>query len=686
MDREKIIWYFRRAKLMPPGELFWYRPRQKMQATWEKFLLKQHKIPQLKLSHKQIETKPGAFFIDLRKREKIKADLKETIPLTIRAAEKLMTKKISLFAFDDLQLDNPIDWHKDFSTGNEFPLLFGKIIDYRNSKKYGDVKYVWELNRHWHLVTLAKAYYITGNEKFRQETINQITNWIESNPYLVGINWSSALEVALRLINWCWVWYFLSAEEPLPAEFATEFNNATYQHCYFIRHNYSAYSSANNHLIGEATGLFLATALFDFIPQATKWNRWSRQVLEREIMKQITADGVNKEQATEYHCFTLDLFLLAYLLAQRLQHPFSKEYSSRLHAMFKFLAAIVTLPFGTILQIGDSDNARVLRLDESDYSPYLARLNCGAVLFQDPALKVTTGEMDETTYWLLGGGEINAQFQALPHSKPDNIPRLISFPEGGYFIFQTVNDEGMKAKLIFDCGTLGYPPLYAHGHSDALSIWLIIDGEEILTDAGTYAYHTEREWRDYFRSTAAHNTIVVQGENQSVIGGPFMWLRQANSKLAKIRQSQNGEVLFVAGSHNGYQRLSPPVIHSRAVNWFESKKKFTIRDELLVNGEIFIEELFHLAPGVEVELKNNNIVLLQKGKIFVTIKLAEILQVEVVKGVEQPHIKGWYSRVLGKKEPIYTITAWGRISTPVELITMIAFARKAEDAMRIILS
>lgn len=669
---------------MPPGELLWYRPRQKMKAIWEKFLLKLHKIPQLKIAYKQIEIKPGVFFIDLRQREQIKTDLKETIPLTIRAAEKLMTKKISLFAFDDLQLDNPINWHKDYSTGKVFPLIFGKSIDYRNSKKYGDVKYVWELTRHWHLVTLAKAYYLTGEDKFRQETINQITNWIESNPYLVGINWNSALEVALRLINWCWVWYLLSAPEPLPAEFATEFINAIYQHCYFIRHNYSAYSSANNHLIGEATGLFLATALFNFIPQAARWNRWSRKVLEREIMKQVSADGVNKEQATEYHCFTMDLFLLAYLLAHRLQQPFSKEYTARLHAMFKFLSAIVMLPSGIVLQIGDSDNARVLRLDESNYSPYLARLNCGAVLFQDPALKVTAGEIDETTYWLLGGGEINAKFHALPQSKPNNIPGLISFPEGGYFIFQTVNDEGMNAKLIFDCGPLGYPPLCAHGHSDALAIWLIIDGEEILTDAGTYAYHTEREWRDYFRSTAAHNTIVVQGENQSVIGGPFMWLKQANCKLVKIRESQNAEVLFVAGSHNGYQRLSPPVIHSRAVNWFETEKKFTIRDELFVNGEIFIEELFHLAPGVEIELKNNNIVLLQKEKIFVTIKLAEILQVEVAKGVEQPRIKGWYSRVLGKKEPVYTITAWGRISTPVELITMIAFARRAEDAMRII--
>ncbi|MCX7767012.1 MAG: heparinase II/III-family protein, partial [Candidatus Sumerlaeia bacterium] len=404
------------------------------------------------------------------------------------------------------------------------------------------------------------------------------------------------------------------------------------------------------------------------------------------IIKQVSADGVNREQATEYHCFTLDLFLLAYLLARHVQQPFSKEYSARLHLMFKFLSAIITLPAGSVLQIGDSDNARVLHLDESNYSPYLARLNCGAVVFQDPELKVTTGKLDETTYWLLGGGEITAQFQALPQSRPDNTSRIISFPEGGYFVFQTVNDEGMPAKLIFDCGPLGYPPLCAHGHSDALAIWLIIDGEEILTDAGTYAYHTEREWRDYFRSTSAHNTIMVQGADQSVIGGPFLWLKPATCKLAKVGESRDAEVLYVAGTHDGYKRLSPPVIHTRAINWFKTKRIFTIRDELFVTGEIIVEELFHLAPCVEVELKNNNIVLLHKNKVFVAIKFADILQIEVVKGIEKPRIKGWYSRVLGKKEQVYTITAWGRISTPVEFITIITFARNAEDSMRILLS
>ena len=84
-----------------------------------------------------------------------------------------------------------------------------------------------------------------------------------------------------------------------------------------------------------------------------------------------------------------------------------------------------------------------------------------------------------------------------------------------------------ELRIVADAGPLGYLSIAAHGHADALAFTLSAHGQELLIDPGTYAYHTEREWRDWFRGTAAHNTVTLDDENQSVIGGNFMWLQRA---------------------------------------------------------------------------------------------------------------------------------------------------------------
>ncbi len=682
----KLEWYLKRVAMMPPGELLFYRPTQMARSVLERITRRFKKNDPADID---IDIPRSLdmlrFFIDLSQREHIIEEVKDNIPAILATAERVRTKQFSLFAHDDLILDTPIDWHKDYGSGKRFPLRFGAGIDYRDSRKYGDVKNVWEINRHVHLVPLAQAYYVTGEEKWRDEVLEQLSHWIDANPYLIGINWCSALENALRLINWCWTYYFIAAVQPPPEAFCRRFFGSIYQHCCFINRRYSAYSSANNHLIGEAAGVFITTTLFPFLPGAEKFRNRAKRILEREIRLQFSPDGVNREQAVEYHCFSLELALLSYLVAERNDSPFSNEYRELLHKAFGFLAALYSPQTGIVPQIGDSDNAVVLQLDESHTPHILSLLNTGAVLFSDETLKRTDATLDEKASWLLGGSAARETFESLNPHVASHVPDIISFEQGGYQVLNVRGNDSLDGKLIFDCGELGYGSLAAHGHADALSVVLLVEGNEILTDPGTYAYHTERPWRDYFRSTAAHNTVEVAGEDQSVIGGAFLWLKEAHAHC--IGRYRDAERLEVAGMHEGYMRLEQPVVHRRSVQWRHQHNLFRITDTLAAADTSTFTVHFHFHPDADVvKGDEKNKVLATKSGITTAIQFDASLEVTLHKGEETDALQGWHSRVLGRKVPAWTVAAAGTVAATQSTTTLISFARTPECAINTISS
>ena len=347
--------------------------------------------------------------------------------------------------------------------------------------------------------------------------------------------------------------------------------------------------------------------------------------------------------------------------------------------MFTFLSAVTCPETGRTPQIGDSDNAVALELDSSGSSRYISLLNTGTVLFGDRSFKVHDDDLDEYSYWLLGGRKAKERFASLPKGEPVEEDRLVSFDSGGYHVFDVKNNEGLGAKLIFDSGPLGYLSIAAHGHADALAITLLVNGEEILADPGTYAYHTERVWRDYFRSTHAHNTMTVNNENQSVIGGAFLWTKKAAART--IKHIDDSESLGISGSHDGYQRLAPPVTHYRTVTWDRNARIFRIVDKVDASAAVDIALRFHLGVGVAVEEKPDNTLILSYKNAHVGLKLPGGLSVERHRGAQHPDIRGWYSRHLGIKVPVWTITARGTVQPHAELKTGISFATNPEDAL-----
>src|SRR5437667_2995610 len=265
----------------------------------------------------------------------------------LAAADRLAAGKFDVFALRGVELGSPPRWNRDPKTGVEAPLSFGLLLDHRDSRRVGEIKSLWELNRHLHIVTLAQAYALSRDVRYFDVVRRHLESWFASCPCRMGPNWSSALEAAIRLINWSVTWQLLGGvrsrlfEDAEGARFRQRWLESIYQHAQFVRGSFSLHSSANNHLIGEAAGLFIAALTWPHWPGVHAWRVAARAILEREALLQNAPDGVNREQAVSYQQFVLDFLLLSLLAGKGNGQAFSVAYESRLEAMHEYLRSIV---------------------------------------------------------------------------------------------------------------------------------------------------------------------------------------------------------------------------------------------------------------------------------------------------------------------------------------------------------
>lgn len=591
----------------------------------------------------------------------------------LQAAERIVAGRFDVFALRDVELGSPPRWNRDPKTGVEAPLSFGKLLNYRNPELVGDIKYLWEPNRHLHLVTLAQAYALSGNARYFDVIRQHLDSWFASCPYRMGPNWSSALEPAIRLINWSVAWQLLGgASSPLfkDAEgerFCRRWLESVYQHAQFIRGHFSLYSSAGNHLIGEAAGLFIAAVTWPFWPEAHGWTEAAKAILEREALLQNAPDGVNREQAVSYQQFELDLLLLPLLAGRANGKKFSAAYESRIETMIEYLASIIDTG-GNVPMIGDSDDAFVVRLAQDDgHCKFRSLLATGAVLFRRGDFKAKAVKLDDKTRWLFGEGT-ESTFELLDGTRAQ-LPVRRAFTHGGYYILGCGFETENEIRLIADAGPLGYQTTAAHGHADALAFTLSVGGKEFLIDPGTYVYHTQGPWRRYFRGTAAHNTLRVDGMDQSQSGGNFMWLRKADARCTLWQPSEERDVF--EGWHDGYAQLSDPVVHQRRISLEKRTRRVVIEDTLQMAGEHDIELFFHCSERCQVDPAPDGYAVSQGGKtLFLRLPQAGQASAQVYYGSTAP-IRGWVSRRFDDKRPAPTI-AWGaRLTGEIVLCTEI---------------
>ncbi|TNF98045.1 MAG: alginate lyase family protein [Gammaproteobacteria bacterium] len=574
----------------------------------------------------------------------------------LQAADKILEGYLPVFALQDNEFSPYSDWNLDPLTGRQAPLMFGKTLNYRDEALVGDIKYLWEPNRHLHLVTLAQAYHLSKERRYIDGLAVQIDSWLDQCPYLQGPNWTSSLELAIRLINWSLIWQLIGEEQsPLfEGEIGTKrlnrFINSVYQHAHFIQGHYSRYSSANNHLIGEAAGLYIATTTWPYWRQCESWRQTAQNVLEKEALLQNAPDGVNREQAISYQQFVLDFLILAGLAGKASSSEFSAGYWQRIEAMIEFLASIMDVA-GNVPMIGDADDGYVVRLSREDnWCPYKSLLATGAVLFNRSDFKAKAGSLDDKTRWIFGDG-IEPLFEKL-ESKKIVLPVRRAFTDGGYYILGSELETSKEIRIVVDAGPLGYESIAAHGHADALAFTLNVGGSEFLIDPGTYAYHTQKKWRDYFRGTPAHNTLCIDDQDQSVSGGNFMWLKKAEAWCEHWEPGEDTDRFI--GVHNGYSRLADPLTHRREIILSKAERKIIVEDMILCNGKHIVKGYWHFSEACSVELSDIGIEVVNFNKTIVLGYVGGDASYEIAKGdSERP--AGWISRRFDVKEAAPTV-------------------------------
>jgi hypothetical protein len=518
----------------------------------------------------------------------------------LREADEICEHRFRLLGYENLRFAvapvtertqdaaNQIDWHFDPVHDKRAPLEPWFKIPFLDFAVVGDHKVIWELNRHQHLVTLAKARLLSGDEKYTRELLTQWRSWTKANPYPLGINWGSALEVAFRSLSWIWVDRLLAGlEGTAEREFHTEMAPVLAFHGRYIERYLSTHFSPNTHLLGEALALFFLGTLYPQMPRADHWKESGWRIVRQEAGRQVRPDGVYFEQSLYYHVYALDFFLYARLLAARSGLEIPREYDAVLGRMLDVVEALAQA--GPAEGFGDDDGGRLWNPRRNRTEQMTDPLAIGALMYSKT---FSAARLTEESVWLFGRRAVDS----LALETASAAASSKSFPDGGLYVL--ADSAPWAQAMVVDAGPQGAGRA-GHGHADALSLRLTMDGQRWLVDAGSGVYISKDPTdRNVFRGTGAHNTMRVDGVDQAIADEPFSWTHIPASEAENWIEGKS--FTYFAGSHDGYSRLADPVLHRRHVLKIAGGL-WLVRDVALGQAKHELEIRWHFAPDLLVQ-------------------------------------------------------------------------------------
>jgi len=578
----------------------------------------------------------------------------------LATADELMAGRAEYFGLVRDDLVAP-DWSYDPKTGRRAPTEpYAFDIAYRDEKTVGDIKQLWEPSRHQHLTVLAAAYALTGEEQYADRVAEHLRSWWAANPPLRGVHWVSGIELGIRLLSWVWIRRLLDRWSGAAALFEDNPDalHQIWHHQRWLAALGSHGSSANNHVIAEAAGQLATACAFDWFPESPGWRDAALRLLDDQLHRNTFASGLNRELATEYHGLVLELGLAAVIEADAAGVAVPDTTWLVLMRMCDALAAIVDVRLRPPRQ-GDSDDGHGLivdgRDDDTGGNRWASLLNTGDVLFgRQPWWPETP--VDDVRTPLLASLTNGARSDAVrPAERPGHLA------DAGMTILRAdASSAGSEIWCRCDAGPHGFLSIAAHAHADALSVEVRHDGVDILADPGTYCYHGQPEWRTYFRSTLGHNTLELDGKDQSTSGGPFMWTRHASSRVLVADTEEHGPAKWSA-EHDGYSRGREAAVHRRTVRLDRDHRTVWVSDEVFAPTQHPCRLAFHLGPLVAVELDGHTARLswhVDGDERTAVMELPAELRWVAHRGVESPPL-GWYSAGFGRREPATTLVGAG---------------------------
>ena len=665
---QPVTWYIKRIQMMSASEITW-RVTSLMDAWVERLRVQLKLVPKacFVAGYKPESDFQGGFSVFDGKIEVYKEAWKTPL---IDKANSIIEHKLSYFDLQNHHLETPINWHKDHSADIYSNLGHILSVNYRDFKNNGDCKLVWEPNRHHQMVVLARAYKVSGELKYAQATVEQITHWLDQNPYGKGMNWRSPLELAIRLISWVWAIDLIKDSGLFKGEFKARLLESVFLHCRDVNGKFSQGTSANNHLVGEAAGVYIAACYFPMLADARQWQKKSKAVLEKEIQAQTFSDGCTKEHAFSYQFFVFQFYLFTALSGKWSDDDFSPDYWQTLNRLSQFIATIAEggkhYPM-----LGDQDDGYVLDLGDHVHD-INALCSIVSYFYDDDIFAQGYKQQSESEFWLFN----NRHQQVKVDDVYDRTLSSVAFNDSGYYLLQAgkVSDNN-QASILIDAAELGYTAIAAHGHADALSCVVRINRNDLFVDTGTYDYFSFPQWRNHFRTTKAHNTIEIDGLDQSVMTGPFMWESHAQASCNSWEPNKFGGK--IVASHDGYERLTSPVSHQRSIDLDVSKKQIKITDQLNMTGLHDVVIYFHFSEHCQDIGIKNGVCNLNLGDDKIAIALPEQCFAQLISGQvsddKQTPSLGWLSRGYHQKVAITTLVLSAKVSKNNEFITSVSW-------------
>ncbi len=580
-------------------------------------------------------------------------------------AESACRGRFDLLGYRGLSFGDPIDWHLDPVSGRRAPFVHWSQLDPLDPDEVGDSKVVWELNRHQWLVRLGQAYWLTADERYAERFVTSIREWMRANPPGVGINWASSLEVALRMISWCWALFLFRESKMLSPVFFLSLLGGIRAHASHIERYLSYYFAPNTHLTGEALGLFYAGVVFPELRSAERWRALGAQILVKQNDQQVLPDGVYFEQSTCYQRYTVEIYLHFLMLAARNGVTVPAFISERVQRMLDFLLA-VRHGDGSIPKIGDADGGWLLPLASRTPDDYRSVFSSAATFFGRADYAWAAKELAPETMWLLGTSGAKTFKTLLP--APPSTPPSRLFPNGGYAVMRS-GWEDRTNQLIFDVGPLGSPICAGHGHADLLSIQCAVFGMPYLVDPGTFCYSADPDWRDFFRSTAAHSTVTVDGAEQAEPDGLFIWKERPQVRVGRWLSTETFDL--ADAEHDAYLDRPNPVTHRRRILFIKSLGWIVIDD---LGGSAFhhVELRYQFAP-LPVTVDRSGWIRAQGAEhhgLLIRAFATMPLQTNLSEGALNPK-QGWYSSDYGQRKPAPVLTYSVTTCLPFRIVSFL---------------
>ncbi|MDT5159081.1 MAG: hypothetical protein QOH51_3438 [Acidobacteriota bacterium] len=509
-------------------------------------------------------------------------------------ARGVLAHRWPLLGYGTLEFGASVDWLREPVSGVRWPLTYhGDVQLVRGDGS--DVRVLWELNRLGQLLTLGRAYALTGDEELAEEFFTQVSGWREQNPVGSGPNWACSMEVALRALNLLAAFRLFRRARALNEERLSALLSLFDAHGRHIRRNLEfSYVATGNHYLSDITGLLWLGISVPELRAAKAWRVFALTELLRELDRQVLPDGADWESSTGYQRFVTELFLYSFLLCRANGIEIEERHWQRLRSMLGYMRAYLR-PDGRAPLIGDTDGGQALPLVRRDADDHAYVLAIGAALFREPRFKISE-DAPEEIFWLLGNEGVRA------YAELETTGAHASVSEAFEYAGVCVLREGDLYLLLNASGT-GLGGRGAHGHNDALGLEVSACGASFIADPGTYVYTADAIARQMFRSTAYHSTVEVDTAEQNTTpwDAPFFNGGEARARLLSFTTA--GACDTASAEHHGYEHLpAGRVTHRRSVTFDKREGFWLVEDSLVGEGAHDFRFTFHVAPGRKVSV------------------------------------------------------------------------------------